>query len=161
MSDPAANIEIREFQDGDAVAFERLNLDWIEHYFQVEPKDREVLGHPERSILAPGGAIFMAVDGNGVAVGTVGMIAMDATDTAFELAKMGVAEAARGRGVGQRLAEAVIERARSRGAERVYIESSTKLGPAIQLYRKLGFTEIEGQTSPYDRCDIQLELRLS
>ena len=160
MTDRGARIEIRDFQSGDAAAFERLNLDWIEHYFEVEPKDREVLGRPEPLILAPGGAIFMAIDAAGGAVGTVGMIAMDSTDTSFELAKMGVAESARGCGVGQRLAEAVINRARTRGAERVYIESSTTLAPAIQLYRKLGFIEIEGFPSPYARCDIQLELRL-
>ena len=158
--DPSEAIEVRDYREGDAAAFERLNLDWIEQWFEVEPKDREVLGQPERFILKPGGAIFMAVDRAGVAVGAVAMIAMDTTDSSFELAKMGVAEAARGRGVGQRLAEAVIERARDRGADRVYIESSTKLEPAIRLYRKLGFVEIEGGASPYARCDIQMELRL-
>ena len=42
--------------------FARLNLEWLERWFTVEPGDREVLGDPEAHILAGGGRILFAVD---------------------------------------------------------------------------------------------------
>ena len=58
------------------------------------------------------------------------------------------------------LGEAIIKRAKELGVKRVYLESNTILTPAINLYRKLGFTEFAGETSPYQRCNIQMELFL-
>ena len=42
--------------------FATLNIEWLEHWFEVEPFDREVLGNPERYILTGGGRILFAVD---------------------------------------------------------------------------------------------------
>ena len=58
------------------------------------------------------------------------------------------------------LGKALLDRAREVGATRVYLESNTILEPAIHLYRKLGFKRVEGGASPYDRCNIQMEVRL-
>nr|MCU0634753.1 GNAT family N-acetyltransferase [Gemmatimonadaceae bacterium] len=58
---------------------------------------------------------------------------------------------------GWRLGTATLERARQMGARRVYLESNTRLAPAIALYRKLGFVPVVGPPSPYARCDIQME----
>ncbi|RYY25293.1 MAG: MarR family transcriptional regulator, partial [Chitinophagaceae bacterium] len=49
---------------------------------------------------------------------------------------------------------------RELGARKVYLESNTKLEPAINLYYKLGFKKIAGAPSPYERCNIQMELEL-
>jgi GNAT superfamily N-acetyltransferase len=76
----------------------------------------------------------------------------------YELAKMAVDEPARGKGIGWRLGRAVLARARELGAKRVYLESNTILEPAIKLYRQLGFRTIQGGASPYDRCNIQMEV---
>jgi DNA-binding MarR family transcriptional regulator/GNAT superfamily N-acetyltransferase len=78
----------------------------------------------------------------------------------FELAKMGVSPLAQGRGIGFLLGQACIEKARALGAERIYLESNTRLKPAISLYHKLGFRKVAGPPSPYERCNIQMELRL-
>ena len=44
---------------------------------------------------------------------------------------------------------------------RVYIETNSKLGPALKLYRDAGFQPlIETIPSPYARADVQLELLL-
>ncbi|HXE56813.1 MAG TPA: GNAT family N-acetyltransferase, partial [Gemmatimonadales bacterium] len=118
--------------------FRDLNLEWIGRYFEVEDEDRRVLGDPEREILAPGGAILMAVSGEDV-LGTCALI-RHGPDT-LELAKMAVAERARGRGVGERLGRAAIERARALGARRLELVSNRRLAPALALYRKLGFVE--------------------
>lgn len=51
--------------------------------------------------------------------------------------------------------------AKELGASKIYLESNTILKPAIQLYQKLGFQKIVGRTTPYKRCNIQMELILN
>ncbi len=80
----------------------------------------------------------------------------------FELAKMAVAPAARGRGYGDRLVEAAAAFARGAGATRLMLVSNTRLGPALNLYRKHGFRDVPlDPGTGYSRADIQLELALS
>jgi hypothetical protein len=54
-------IEILNFQPEHQPWFEKLNRDWIEKYFWMEPIDFDVLQHPAEHILKKGGAIFMAL----------------------------------------------------------------------------------------------------
>ena len=138
-------------------AFRALNVAWIEQYWQMEATDFKSLDNPEKNILNKGGFIFIALY-NDEPVGSCALIKME--DGGFELAKMAVADSARGMGIGFELGERVIKQARRLRANRVFLESNTILAPAIQLYRKLGFTEIAGEASPYERCNIQMELRL-
>ena len=91
-----------------------------------------------------------------IAVGACAIIPMD--DGGFELAKMAVSPRAQGLGIGFLIGRACIEKARSLGAPRVYLESNTALKPAINLYHKLGFRKAAGPPSPYERCNIQMEL---
>jgi putative acetyltransferase len=149
---------IRAFQPGDEAAFRDINLEWIERYFVVEAKDREVLDNPHKDILDPGGAIFLAVDGDRP-VGAVALIVMD--EGCVELAKMGVRPEAQGKGAGRRLIAAAIDKARAMGMKRVYIETNSILGPALKLYREAGFRPLANPVpSPYARADVQLELFL-
>ncbi|MEO0433444.1 MAG: GNAT family N-acetyltransferase, partial [Cyanobacteria bacterium J06656_5] len=67
---------------------------------------------------------------------------------------------AQGKGIGWLLGQAAINRARELGAETIFLESNTVLKPAINLYQKLGFRKVVGQPSPYQRCNIQMELKL-
>jgi len=55
----------------------------------------------------------------------------------------------------------IIERAKLLGAKRLYLESNTILKPAVNLYHKLGFEHIKGATSPYERCNVQMEIFLN
>ena len=138
--------------------FERLNREWIERYFEVEPGDLEVFGDPAAAIVAPGGQIFFVLEA-GEVLGTCAVIRRDAETC--ELAKMAVAPAARGRGHGDRLVRAAIGFARAVGARRLLLVSNTRLGPALTLYRKHGFRDVPLDPSTgYSRADIQLELPL-
>ena len=150
-------VDIVDFRPEHAEAFRRMNLDWITHYWVMEDADRLYLDQPREKILDPGGAIFMALY-DGEAVGAVALIPMGGGS--YELAKMAVDERVRGKGIGWRLGRALLDRARVLGATRVYLESNTILEPAINLYKKLGFTQIDSGASPYDRCNIQMEIRL-
>ncbi len=151
------NIQIINYATRYRSDFKSINQQWIEQYFKMEESDYKSLDHPEDYVLANGGAILMAVDGE-KAVGTVALIKMDGKPYDFELAKMGVLPEYHGLGIGFRLGEAIIEKAKTIGARNLYLESNTVLAPAIHLYRKLGFVEVKDVYSPYTRCDIQMEL---
>ena len=153
-----AETDIVDYTSEHRDAFHDLNVEWIERYFEMEDADHESLDDPEHHILDPGGAIVMACH-HGEVVGTCALIKMN--DERYELAKMAVSESARGKGIGWLLGRAVIERARDLGARTVFLESNTVLTPAIALYRKLGFKRVSGRPSPYERCNIQMELALA
>jgi GNAT superfamily N-acetyltransferase len=151
-------IRVRDFLPGDEAAFRDINLEWIERYFVVEAKDREVLGDPRKYILDPGGAILIARDDD-TPVGAVALIVMG--EGSVELAKMGVRPQAQGKGAGRMLVAAAVAKARAMEMRRVYIETNSVLKPAIQLYREAGFVPLkERLPSPYARADVQLELIL-
>ena len=154
------DISIRPFEPGDERAFRELNEAWIAEYFEVEPKDREVLGDPATHILDRGGHILMAVKGSNT-VGCCALALMEAG--CFEVAKMTIAAEARGLGLGRRLLIHVIGYAKDLGATRLYLETNRKLAPAIRLYESLGFREIPQERvhpSPYARSNVHMELTL-
>lgn len=148
-------VEIVPYNDSYQQAFKKLNEDWITTYFKMEEADFKSLDHPKEYILDKGGFIFIALY-EGKAIGTCSLIKMD--NNTFELAKMAVSDEAKGKGIGFMLGNALIEKAKQEGATGLYLESNTILKPAINLYHKLGFKKITGIPSPYERCNIQMEL---
>lgn len=137
-------------------AFEQLNSEWIESYFELEPADRRVLGDPRGEILEKGGQIFFVLE-EGEVKGTCAVLRI-ASDQC-EIAKMAVAPTARGRGFGDLLMEACIDFARQNDIRRITIVSNTLLEPAIRLYRKYGFVQVPiSEDTRYKRANIRLEL---
>jgi DNA-binding MarR family transcriptional regulator/N-acetylglutamate synthase-like GNAT family acetyltransferase len=139
--------------------FKNLNEEWITTYFKMEETDSKALEDPEKYILDRGGYILMALYDN-EPVGTCALIALEDSVYDFELAKMAVAPKAKGKGIGWLLGQAIIEKAKSVNASSIYLESNTLLKPAISLYQKLGFVKVAGRPSPYERCNIQMMLKL-
>ena len=88
------------------------------------------------------------------------LIMMNMGKGVYELAKMAVSPKAQGKNIGWILGQAIIAKSRSLGAKKLYLESNTKLKPAINLYYKLGFHKVTGYPTPYERCNIQMELDL-
>lgn len=150
---------LRTFRPGDEAAFRRLNEAWITQLFCIEPADREVLDDPRTHILGSGGQICMA-EQNGEALGCCALVAMKPGE--LELAKMTVAEPARGQGVGRRLLRFAIQVARQMGAHRLYLESNQRAAAAVHLYEQLGFRHLPAprQPSKYARADVFMELAL-
>jgi GNAT superfamily N-acetyltransferase len=150
----------RPFQAGDETAFRELNEAWIQQFFSIEPKDRDVLGDPAGHILRPGGEIVMAILGDHT-IGCCALLAMG--NGSFEIGKMAVSEQSRGLGIGRRLLARVIERAREIGAKRLYLETSTNLPNAIHLYEAQGFVHLPPERvrqSPYARSNVYMEMFL-
>ena len=151
-------LRIVAFEPYHATAFRDLNLEWIEEYFEVEELDRKHLGLPRESFIDAGGAIFMA-ELNGSPVGCCGLLRHD--DGVYEISKMAIRRGDRGGGIGSMLLDAVIAHARRIGAKRLEIISSTRLAPAIHLYKKKGFVEVPLASDAYARGNIALELELT
>lgn len=151
-----SGIRVVPFRREYAADFRRLNLDWIERLFKVEEPDLKVLDDPERAIVAPGGMIFFALEGDAV-VGTVAMLRV--TDERFELAKMAVATTHQRRGIGELLGRACSEWAAGRGIRTVFLETNSRLDNAIRLYERLGFRHAPWpHPSDYARGDVYMEL---
>ena len=154
-----AVVEIVDYQPRYRKDFERLNLEWIEKYFEVEPSDKRILGDPQGQVLDKGGVILFARLDRKI-VGTVALIKHDTTT--FELTKMAVTEKARGFQVGKRLALAAIEHAQALKAHKVLLFTSPKLIAANALYRQLGFKPVPKPQAemPFRRPSIAMELQL-
>lgn len=98
---------------------------------------------------------------SGRPVGVCSLCKMDSsTGYDYELAKLAVDTTILRKGIGRRLCEAVISKARSLGATTLFLESNTRLKPAIALYRKLGFKELPEFHPAYARGDIQMDMKL-
>ncbi len=150
-------VQIVDYSPKFQADFRTLNKHWIDRYFTMEELDYKALDHPQTYIIDPGGAILVACRSEKV-LGVCALIKMKGNS--YELAKMAVSDEAQGQGIGFQLGQAVIEKARSLGANRVYLETNDVLKPALALYRKLGFNRIESDPSPYARSNVQMELIL-
>lgn len=151
-------IRIVDFDHALAPAFAALNYEWIAASYEIEPHDREILDHPFETIIAKGGQIFFALDGE-VPVGTVAMI--DRDPESFELCKMAVAPNDQGKGIGTKLLSACVEYAKNKGKTSVILESNTRQSAAIHLYRAFGFAELPlDPNSAYKRANVRMRLAL-
>lgn len=154
------NVKIIEYRPEYRQAFQDINYEWLTRYFEVEPYDRIVLTNPERHVIEQGGVVLFALEDN-VPVGTCAL--MKHTEVKYELAKMGVTESARGKGIGRLLVGAAIERARQLGAETLILATSDVLDAANHLYKRLGFQparlDILGPI-PYKRHSIAMWMDL-
>jgi len=155
-----ASMRYVDFQPEHAAAFKALNVAWISKLFAVEAKDLEVLDAPVARIIDAGGHIVMATDGD-EPVGCCALMLLP--DGGFEVGKMAVADSHKGRGIGNGLMQAGVDKAKAVGAPRLYLETNSSLAPALAVYRRHGFVEITDPArtvSPYARADVWMELVL-
>jgi putative acetyltransferase len=151
-------MEIVDFHPDLGGAFRSLNEAWITEYFALEPKDLQALGDPQGEIVAKGGRILFVLE-DGEAVGCCALL--PSRGGGFEVAKMAVAAGRQGKGLGRALMAAAIEKARALGAARLYLETNSRLAPALGLYRSFGFREVGfAEPSEYGRADVAMELAL-
>ncbi|QSX73727.1 GNAT family N-acetyltransferase [Lysobacter arenosi] len=155
MSEPSP-IRIVDYAARWREDFARLNIEWLERWFTVEPIDREVLGDPETHILAGGGHVLFAVDADDRAVGTVAL--KRESEGVYELTKMVVTPEMRGAGVGRLLMQGAIKAFQARGGQELFLESSSKLAPALALYESVGFRHYPAPRpgSHYVRADVYM-----
>ncbi len=99
-------------------------------------------------LAPPGGRALLAFAADGEPAG-IGCL-RSSTDTAAEIKRMYVRPTARGRGVGRRLFDELIEAARGAGYRTVRLDSARFMRAAHALYRSAGFKPIE----PYEESEV-------
>ena len=150
-------VEIIDFDSSYSKEFCDLNIEWLEAYFYVEPYDKEVLENPESYIIDKQGYIFFAKFNDEI----VGTVALINDKECYELSKMAVSPKYRGLKIGQKLMDKCIRFSSEQGWDKIKLYSNTILTPAINLYRKVGFEEVELEKDVhYERSNIKMVLRL-
>ena len=110
----------------------------------------------ERSYWDKGGVFFALIE-DGQVIGTVALHRQSAT--VCELCRMYLDSRYRGRGLGRRLLNAVLEEASARGYDEVVLETAAVLTEAIGLYRAVGFQTACHQPKG-GNCDLVMSRRL-
>jgi len=104
--------------------------------------EEELAGLPGRYAPPEGRLLVALVDGK-----AVGCVALRKLEQGIcEMKRLYVCPAHRGRGLGRRLAQAILEEARGIGYQRMRLDSLLSLNEATALYRSLGFVEIPAYT---------------
>jgi ribosomal-protein-alanine N-acetyltransferase len=99
-------------------------------------------------LASPGVAgLFVVVDGREEGVGLWRMAADEA-----ELLTIAVQADRRRQGLGRRLLDAVVERARHDGARSLFLEVGADNAPARSLYAQAGFLEVGRRPAYYQRA---------
>lgn len=151
-------IEILAFDTRHAEFFAAINRAWLDAHDLYEEADGKLIYSPQAAILDIGGEILIAEEAGRV-VGSV--VLLPAGEGEFELAKLAVVPERQRRGLGRRLSEQAIARARERGARRVVLSSNSRLQAAIRLYESLGFQHVPPPpVSAYETANVYMLLEL-
>jgi ribosomal protein S18 acetylase RimI-like enzyme len=143
-----SDVVVREATPADWAAVGRIT---VAAYLADNHIDSHTGGYADRLANAAARAeeaeLLVAVDGDEV-LGTVTVVrpgtpwAEISREGEFEFRMLAVAPEARGRGVGERLVQAVIAHAREQGAHHLVLSSSEHMTTAHRLYARQGFTRL-------------------
>ncbi|HWY37047.1 MAG TPA: GNAT family N-acetyltransferase [Bacteroidia bacterium] len=149
-------VRIVEYLPQHRARFKEINEQWITRLYVMEEEDIKTVEDPESYVLKGGGKIFIALY-KGYPVGTCAYLNMG--DHVYEMIKMAVDENYRGLKIGKKIGEESVQRIKELGAKKIILFSNRKgSATAIQLYHKLGFTEVPLGNSEFIRADIKMEL---
>ena len=139
------DLRIRRATNADAERIESLVFATLrEHGLEPDPEGTDTdLRDIESSYQKSGGLFEVIEDGAGNLLGTVGLYPLDIETC--ELRKMYFAPSLRGRGLGLRVLERMVEAARRLGFKRMTLETASVLDKAIRLYTRFGFVPYEAE----------------
>jgi len=102
-------------------------------------------------------AVYFVVEHKNQVVGGAGIAQLDNFDgNICELQKMYFLPIARGKGLGTKLIETCLEKAKNYGFEKCYLETLPYMKAAVKLYKKYGFKDLDkpmGNTCHYN-CNV-------
>ena len=151
-------LDIRRNDPSALPRFAALNAEWIKELHHMEESDKQMVAHPE-IYIQNGNHVFSAhIDGQ-----VAGACALKKhEDGRYELTKMAVDSAFRGKGIGQEIMTAVEAFAKTElGLDQLFLLSNTKNAAALRLYARNGWTvNHEGPHPVYARANIGMEKTL-
>jgi putative acetyltransferase len=157
-------IEIREASAAEISTARAIFAEYMESIrhlaacsFEHQKTDHELATLPGR-YGAPSGAIFLAWD-NDACIGCAALRALP-LQGACELKRMYVRPSHRGLGLGRKLCDRVLEKARLIGYSRMLLDSDPELAAAISLYRTIGFTDVPRYNEDPDPHTIYMGIQL-
>ncbi len=151
-------MELINYEDKYQPDFKRLNMEWLEKYNLTESHDLEILDDPKSTVIDNGGSIFLVMDNDKV-IGTAGIWKENATE--YELIKMAVDPAYRGKGISKKLLDRCLMEARKTQAKKIFLYSNSQLQTALKLYRQYGFVPVDVTNAPFLTADVKMELSLT
>ncbi len=146
-------MKVIEYQKKYKQDFIRLNTAWVEKYFIMEETDREILSNTD-DFIQKGGMIYFAVENDQV-LATCMTIPED--NYTWEILKLAADDRYSGHGAGSAVFKACMDYAIAHGAKKLTLISNHILKPALHIYEKFGFRQVEVDRTEYERCDVQCE----
>lgn len=154
-------IKITEYQPAHKDIFVSMTKEWLEEYFWIEPCDERLFEDPVKEYISTGGQIFIAVDeDNQDTVAGVCALVFHQENHSWEMSKLSVRKEYRRNGIAEILVDHTISYAKEKGADKLYLDTSKRLGAAVRLYKRKGFQEIPLTNSHYQRTDTQMMIKL-
>jgi DNA-binding MarR family transcriptional regulator/GNAT superfamily N-acetyltransferase len=156
----ADHFSLSEYNNSDHHEFRTMSLSWLADTVGITEHDQRVLTDPVEHILAREGKIFMARVAN-VPVGTFSLIPLDMQHV--ELSKFTIKEEYRGLGLGSRLADQAVLKAKEGGFYTILLLTHKALAEASSLYQKKGFSVVPAHPLLPDltgRCSKTMQLVL-
>lgn len=133
---------IRRLNAEDATTFAEIRLEGLERHPDAFGSDieKESAWTPEEFAERLTGSVVFGFEEHGVLLGVAGFFALTERKTRHRgvLWGMYVRDAARGRGIGARLVEAVLDHARDR-VEQIHLDVAVDNAAALALYERCGF----------------------
>jgi GNAT superfamily N-acetyltransferase len=147
-------VDIVPFEPEHAQGFSALVVDTLREFgFEYDPELDRDLADPRATYVAFWIAL---VDGD-----VAGSVALrDLGGDVFELKRMYLRSAHRGRGVGKRLLSTALEWARANGARMVRLDTTERMLTARLLYEAAGFVRVDGESPRQGQQRLLYELRL-
>jgi ribosomal protein S18 acetylase RimI-like enzyme len=147
-------LEQNEIAQARALILEYIK--WLNHDLCFQNIDEELSRFPEK-YDEPDGAFFIAKENDNI-IGCAGLKKMD--DKTCEMKRLFVNDKYRGKGLGKKLVEMIIEAAKSKNYEKMQLDTLNTMENALAIYYKAGFYEIEPYYNNPNNGVVYLEKKL-
>mgnify|MGYP001071141881 FL=1 len=149
-------MEIIQYQEKYREDFVRLNTEWLERFYTVEPYDQDMMDRVEE-FIEKGGMVYFAIE-----KGKVLSTCMPLYGDVWEMCKLASVGQYTGTGAGSAVFKACMDYAISKGAKKLSLISCKALKPAIHIYEKFGFKEVPLNKEFWgaEKADIEMEYKV-